>query len=264
MLRLQKGYGKKFMTRISDILEFFEGFAPVGTAMDFDNAGLLVGDKNCVVDKVLVTLDITGEVVCEAERLGCGLIISHHPVIFNPIKRLDTQSAVYMLANKGISAICMHTNLDLSEIFSVNICLAKALGVKDIRKSEKGVCMFTGELENPTDIYDFARSVKNNLGCEGLRFTDTKKTVKTVAVSSGAGGDDIAAAAEEGADVFVTGEIKHHEINLANELNVSIIDVGHYKSEDIVILPLVKKLSENFPDIIFTKSKAYTDNIKFI
>lgn len=76
------------MTTIKDILEFFEEFAPVDTAMDFDNCGLLIGSKNKPVNRVLVALDITNEVVDEADRLGAELIISHHPVIFNAIKNL--------------------------------------------------------------------------------------------------------------------------------------------------------------------------------
>ena len=110
----------------------------------------------------------------------------------------------------------------------------------------------------------FAENVKSALDCSGLRYTDVKKSVKKVAVSSGAGGSEIFAAAQIGADVLVTGEIKHHEINAANELCINIVDSGHFKSEDIVILPLINKLSDNFSDVIFTKSKAYSDNIKFI
>ena len=250
--------------RSKDIAEFFEGFAPTDSAMDFDNVGLLVGDKNTEVTKALLSLDITIEAVKEAQKLGCELIISHHPVIFNPIKRLDTSSAPYLLAKYGISALCMHTNLDLSESFGVNICLANAIGVKNIVKSDKGECLFVGETENETDIKSFAENVKSALNCNGLRYTDVKKSVKKVAVSSGAGGSEIFAAAQVGADVLVTGEIKHHEINAANELCVNIIDAGHFKSEDIVILPLINKLSDNFSDVIFTKSKAYSDNIKFV
>lgn len=100
------------MTTIKDILEFFEEFAPVDTAMDFDNCGLLIGSKNKPVSRVLVALDITNEVVDEADRLGAELIISHHPVIFNAIKKLDSSSVPYRLAEKNISAVCMHTNLD--------------------------------------------------------------------------------------------------------------------------------------------------------
>lgn len=122
--------------------------------MSFDNAGLIVGDKCTAVSRVLVALDITEDVVNEAESLGCELIISHHPVIFAPIKRLSPSSVPYLLAQKGISAVCMHTNLDLGEKFGVNICLADALGVKNPVLSELGECMFTGELESETDIHD--------------------------------------------------------------------------------------------------------------
>lgn len=251
------------MTTIKNILDFFESFAPVETAMDFDNVGLLVGNENSAVSRVLVALDITKDVVLEAQSLGCELIISHHPVIFSPLKSLGENSVPYLLARSEISAVCMHTNLDLSGVFGVNLCLAEAIGLKNAVKSEAGECLFFGELEEETDMKIFAQSVKKALGCNGARYTDVKKTVKKVAVSSGSGGSEIFTAAQIGADALVTGEIKHHEINAANALGVNIVDAGHFKSEDIVILPLVKRLSSEFSDIIFTKSKAYTDNIKF-
>ena len=170
------------MKTINDILNYFEEFAPCATQMSFDNAGLIVGDKYTAVSRVLVALDITEDVVNEAESLGCELIISHHPVIFAPIKRLSPSSVPYLLAQKGISAVCMHTNLDLGEKFGVNICLADALGVKNPVLSELGECMFTGELESETDIHDFAKLAKknadmivaNNLKVAGAGFgTDT-------------------------------------------------------------------------------------------
>lgn len=232
--------------------------------MEFDNCGLLVGDKNAEVTKVLVSLDITPSVAAEAEENGCELIISHHPVIFNPLKTLKANAVPYLLAAKGIAAVCMHTNLDLSEKFGVNLCLADAAGVKNPVKSALGECMFTGELESETEIDEFAQTVKTALDCEGLRYTDVKKRVKKVAVASGAGGSDIFAAQAEGADVLITGEIKHHEINAANESGIDIIDAGHFKSEDIVILPLMNKLKQHFTKIDFIKSKSYTDHIKFI
>lgn len=252
------------MTKIKDIIDYFEKFAPVCSAMDFDNVGLLVGDKNKKITKVLVTLDITKDVVIEAEACHCELIISHHPVIFNPIKKLSCDSVPYLLASKGISALCMHTNLDLSDVFGVNLCLANAIGIKNTVKSEFGECMFVGELETEIDIKRFAENIKNSLDCNGVRYTDVKKSVKKIAVSSGSGGSEIFSAAQVGADVLVTGEIKHHEINAANDFGIDIVDVGHFKSEDIVILPLVKLLSDKFSDIIFTKSTTYNDNIKFV
>ena len=115
-----------------------------------------------------------------------------------------------------------------------------------------------------TEMISFAQSAKDALNCAGLRYTDVRQRVKTVAVSSGAGGSEIFAAAAGGADVLVTGEIKHHEINAANELGVCVVDAGHFKSEDIVILPLKSRLEAEFPDITFTKSQTYGDKMKYI
>lgn len=252
------------MTTINDIMEYFETFAPLSMQMDFDNSGLLVGNKETIVTNVLVSLDITESVVLEAEKTGCELIISHHPVIFNPIRHMDTHDPAYLLANKGISALCMHTNLDLGTKFGVNIALSNAIGVKEPALAEIGECLFIGTLDTTVDMQEFAKNVKTALNCNGLRYTDVNKSVKTVAVSSGAGGSNVCEAAFLGADVLVTGEIKHHEINAANALKINIIDAGHYKSEDIVILPLINQLSAKFPDTTFTKTKTYSDFIKFV
>ncbi len=252
------------MTKIKDILNYFETFAPLDTAMDFDNCGLIVGGKDAEVTKALVALDITPDVVREAESSGCELIISHHPVIFNPVKKLSPSSVPYLLAQTGIAAVCMHTNLDLGEEFGVNRCLAEAVGIIAPVKSERGECLMTGRLEKPLSAAEFAAAVKNALSCDGLRYTDCGKMIETAAVACGAGGSDIFAAAEEGADVLVTGEIKHHEINAANEAGVAVVDAGHFKSEDIVILPLIKRLRAQFPEITFTKSKTYSDNMKYL
>lgn len=252
------------MTTVRDILAYFEGFAPVSSAMEFDNVGLLVGDVDREVTAVLLSLDITADVVEEAASLGCELIISHHPVIFNPLKRMSARSAPYLLAQRGVAAVCMHTNLDLGEAFGVNVCLAEAVGLRGVRKSPLGECLFIGELEQEMTAEAFARQVKSALGCDGLRYTDAKPVVKTVAVSSGAGGSEIFAAKAAGADALVTGEIKHHELNFANEAGVSVVDAGHFKSENIVISPLQKRLQAEFPSVKFTKSSTYTDKVKYI
>ena len=252
------------MTTVRDILDFFEGFAPAATAMDFDNVGLLVGSSDAAVTKALLALDITAEVAEEAAANGCGLIVSHHPVIFQPMKRLSASSVPYLLASHGIAAVCMHTNLDLSGSFGVNTCLADALGVQQLRKSADGECLFVGELAADTDMRTFAERTKAALDAAGLRFTAVRQTVRTVAVSSGAGGSEIFAAAREGADVLVTGEIKHHEINAANELGVNIIDAGHFASENVVMAPLQKKLAQAFPDVAFSLSKSYSDGVNYL
>ena len=157
----------------------------------------------------------------------------------------------------------MHTNLDLSDTFGVNTCLADAIGVKNLVRADVGECLFVGELYREVNIADFALDVKSALGCDGLRYTDVKQSVKKVGVASGSGGSNIFDAVNANIDVLLTGEIKHHEINFANEAQINIIDVGHFKSEDVVILPLINRLSKEFSDIIFTKSTTYSDKIKF-
>ncbi len=251
------------MTYIKDIIKYTETFAPLETAMEYDNCGLLVGNCNTSVSKVLVTLDITDKVIEEAIEMGAELIISHHPVIFNPIKCLDANSVVYKLAENKIATLCLHTNLDLSPKLGVNTCLAEAVGVKGGMFVE-GECLLIGELEKKITPKEFALAVKNALDCKGLRFTEVCNKVKTVAMCSGSGGNYVNLAKKYNADLLLTGEIKHHEILLANSMKLSIIDAGHFKTEDIVIAPLCNKLSKEFNNIQFTKSSACTDEIQYI
>ena len=103
------------MSTVKDIYNYIDKIAPFNSAMDFDNCGMLVGNYSAVVNKVLLSLDITSSVIQEAKEIGANLIISHHPVIFNPIKRLDSNSMPYLLAKNDINAICAHTNLDMVE-----------------------------------------------------------------------------------------------------------------------------------------------------
>ena len=120
------------MAKVSDIFEFIDSFAPFESAMDFDNVGILVGDKNAEVKRCLVALDVTNSVINEAKLLKATLIISHHSVIFNAIKTLSINSIPYALAQNEISVICAHTNLDMAP-FGVNTCLAKALSLRNLK-----------------------------------------------------------------------------------------------------------------------------------
>ena len=251
------------MIRIKDIIDYTETIAPLSSAMEYDNVGLLIGDMNEIVTKAVVALDITDEVIDEAVENGANLIISHHPVIFEPLKSIEKNSVVYKLINRDIAALCLHTNLDLSPVFGVNTCLADAVGVKGGEFVE-GECLYIGELDKAVPNSEFAQAVKQALSCKGLRYTLGDKTVRRVAICSGSGGDLALLAAEKGADVLLTGEIKHHEIIAANHADIAVVDAGHFKSEDIVIEPFCKKLTERFEDVEFIRSIACTDKVEFI
>ncbi len=230
--------------------------------MDFDNVGLLVGSEDAEISSVTVALDITPEVIDEAVKNGSELIISHHPVIFSPLKRVPRDSAVYRLAENGLSALCLHTNLDISPEFGVNTCLADAVGLKNASFVENE-CLVLGELDEETDVRTLAKKIKAALSCEGVRFTLGNKPVKKAAVCSGSGGDLALLAREKGADVLITGEIKHHELLDANSADIAVIDAGHFKTEDIAISPLCRMLETKFTSIKFFRSTACTDRVEY-
>lgn len=255
------------MNTIKDILDFTETFAPLSSAMGFDNCGVLVGNKNTPVNKALLCLDITKEVVLEAIEKNVQLIISHHPVIFSGLKSIDTTDIPYMLINNNLSALCLHTNLDLSETFGVNTCLAEALNLTDVKcfmDKDKEICLAVGNVDKEYSPNQFAQLVKTALDCKGVRYTESDRTIKTVAVSSGSGGGEIYTAKSLGADVLVTGEIKHNQILDANRIGISIVDAGHFKSENVVIAPLAKRLQNNFSDTEFEISETCDDCINYL
>lgn len=250
------------MTSVNDIYKFIDIIAPFESAMSFDNVGILAGDGRAPVAKAVVSLDITPGVIKEAVNEGASLIISHHPVIFEPLKSLMTESVPYMLAQNGLSAICAHTNLDLAPM-GVNKCLANALKLFDVRLIE-GECMAIGQLKEDMTDAELALYTAETLNCTGLRYTKADKRIKSVAVSGGAGGDGVKLAYSLGADALITGEIKHHQIIEANNLGLCVVDAGHFRTEDVVIEPLLLKLIDKFPEVSFKKSSIHTDNIYYV
>ena len=251
------------MTTVRDILNFTETFAPLDTAADFDNCGVLVGSKDKTVTKALLALDITKDVVKEAEDIGADLIISHHPVIFRPIKSLCDISVPYLLAQSGITALCLHTNLDIADSYGVNVCLANTLGLTDC-KLYKEDFLLMGELSQAMDVKEFASFTKNVLNADAVLYTESNRQIKTVAMCSGAGADAYGLAKEKGADVFLTGEARHHEFIEASECDVPLVTAGHFATEDVVITPLKNKLSDIFADVEFHKSETCKNPYKAI
>ena len=250
------------ITTANDIYKFIDSIAPFSLAMDFDNSGFLAGNKSSVVNKVLISLDVTEDVINEAKKKNVQLIISHHPIIFHPLKNIMSNSIPYKIAKSGISVISAHTNLDLSPN-GVNMCLANALELNNIQLYD-GECIAVGNLKEEVSIKQFSLFVKEKLDCKGLRYTNLKHKIKRVAVGGGACGEYIYLAKQLGADVLVTGEIKHNYILEARDIDIAIVDVGHYKSEDVFVQPLIKILSKEFKYVSFEKSETFSDYIEYI
>lgn len=245
------------MTKVQDIYDYIDAKAPFSTQMDFDNAGLLVGDKNAPVTRVMVALDATLAVVREAARKRCQLLVTHHPLIFHPLKAVTpadpTQAVVAELVRKNIALICAHTNLDVAP-GGVNDVLMERLGVKTLGILEEfgvhngqnyGMGRW-GELPRAMEPKAFAAMVKKALGTRAVRAVPGSGPVKRVAVCGGSGGDMVELAASLGMDAYVTADVKHHEFLLAQALGITFIDAGHYATENPVTPVLTGWLKDTF------------------
>ena len=243
------------MATTNDIYAEMQRYAPLELAESWDNPGLLV-DCGREVSRVLVTLDITPEVVEEAAAGGCELIVSHHPVIFSPLKKLTPRDVPFQLVQKGISAICMHTNLDAAE-GGVNDVLADLFSIRQRTVFADG-CGRVGDVE-PITVPELAALAQCKLAvlCNApdtgaavqVKFADTGQPVRRLAVISGAGGSLFAEAIAEGADCLLTGEANHHHALDAKRLGLSLIAAGHYATEFPVTAAVAAALRAALPEV---------------
>lgn len=239
--------------KIKKIYDFLDFIAPFKTAEEWDNCGLSVGSLNDDFTKILVALDVTEEVIDEALELGAEVVVTHHPLIFTPLTKIESDSLVYKAVKSGITFISSHTCLDKT-VGGVNDCLAVRIGLNNIRHSGLDDFLKLGDVD-PISAEDFALQIKENLNTS-VNFAGCNKSIKTVAVCSGGGGDLINAAAEAGADAFVTGEAKHHEFLEAKRLGVSLFTARHFETEVVVLEFLRKSLALQFEGVEVIVSKS--------
>ena len=263
------------MKTVKDVFGFLNMLAPVDLKMDFDNVGILVGSEKCKVEKCLIALDITDEVIDEAINLRANLIVSHHPLIFHELKNVVAEDLVgrklIKLIKNNISAICMHTNLDIAQD-GVNDALMSALGATASgflepcgmdSASEPVGCGRIGELPESVDFQSFLSICKRSLNSNGLKYYDSGQNVKKLAVMGGSGGDCIALAKSLGCDTYVTADIKYNGFLDAKELGINLIDADHFCTENVIIPILREKLAAEFEGIKFLVSEVHCQAAQF-
>ena len=244
------------MSTVTHIYDAIDRLAPFWLTMDFDNTGILVGDRNREIACALLALDCTPAVIEQARQLGAQLIITHHPVIFHPLKRVNEDAVVYLLIRSDIAVISAHTNLDIAQ-GGVNDALASAIGLRDCRglellNEQTGAWLGRiGTLPEPLSPEAFAAHVKSCLNAASVKFAAAPRVIRTVALCSGSGADCLDAAISAGADALLTSEVKQHEYLAAAAAGISIFDAGHFDTEDIVIEPLRDYLAKEIPDVHF-------------
>ncbi len=259
------------MATVNDILNFLETLAPRSMKMDWDNVGLLCGSKHNPVTKILVALDPFEGVCREATETGAELIVTHHPLIFQaPTSITDETSigrSIMRLCRHGISAVNAHTNLDQAP-GGVNDVLAERLGLKNIQIVDPidapipyGLLRM-GEAESQP-LEKFLATVKDALGCDGLRYVDSGKPVRHVAVGGGSCAGAMQEALDAGCDTFVTADVKYNQFWDAKDLGLNLIDAGHFYTENPVVPVLAGKLQAAFPEITVKVSETHHDCMKF-
>ena len=244
------------MTKVKDFYGYLNSIAPFETQEDWDNSGMLVGDMNAEVKKAAVVLDITHEEIKKAKAIGADLIISHHPVIFNPIKSVTRGSVPYELVASSINALCCHTPLDIAD-GGTNDSLAKLLGIEVTRTEDPILRLGTVE---PTTAENLAGKIAKTLNTK-VRYADAGRKIEKIAICTGAGCSLIEAAGE--IDAFITGDASHHNFLDCIQAGITLIAAGHYETEIVVVPVLVKKLQAQFPDIEIIDIKQ-ENPIKFI
>lgn len=259
------------MNMISEIYKYIDSIAPFSTQEKWDNSGLLTGSMNRKVSKVLMCLDITGDVANEAVEIGAELVISHHPVIFHPLYTLLDDEPVCMLWKNGISAISNHTPFDCAENGMSDILMELA----GFKKTD-GILEIVGGGSNPygfgtvgvTDTgytpQQLGMKLRDVLGCTVVKYNDSGKLIKKAAFCTGSGGNLIEAAVNCGADAYITSEVKHDQWLFAKRKGISVFDCGHYHTEIIGMKRLCKMLEAEFPNIEFVMSQTDKDPVKYV
>ncbi len=229
------------MLKVKDIAKAIEDFAPLSLKEDWDNPGLQVGDCEMEVTGVLLCLDVTEEILREAKKRDCNMIVSHHPLIFGGLKRLTgatpTERIVAGALRDNIAIYSAHTNLD-SAFEGVSYEMAHMLGMKECRPLEKSAS--GGEKEGlgvignvaPTPKLEFLRKVKETFEVKDLRYSAQTPgiVVRKVALCGGSGGSLIKKAMAAGADVYICGDLKYHDFTSYGS-EILLADIGHFESE---------------------------------
>ncbi len=229
---------------VREVYEFLDQKFPFNTARAYDNPGLLVGDGNAKVTGVITCLDCSDEAISKAVEIGANLMVTHHPLIFKPLTNVTSDSLVYRLIRNGISLISAHTNLDVGD-GGVNDSLCCAIGLKNVQKiyDSEGYAFRMGEVEEPIDADSLAALLSEKLNVR-VKYVGENKFIKKVAVSSGSCGDLLDEVLKTSADAFVSADVKHKVFCQAHNEGFCLFDAGHFNTEDVVIAPVSKLLSE--------------------
>lgn len=252
------------MLTVAKVYEFLDRQMPFATQEQWDNSGLLVGSPDMQVSKIAVMLDATPVNITKAINNGVDLIVCHHPLIFNPISKLPADNPVYRLARNDIALIAVHTPWDKAKD-GVNYVLANSLSLERVEvlpTKEGGDMVRMGYLSSPMPESSFCALIKQKIGIPFVKYVSTKENIRKVAVCGGAGADFMDEVARK-ADAFVTSDVKYHEFLHAKDIGLTLVDAGHFNTEDMSMNAISVKLAMEFAEAKVLRLKS-VDPIAYI
>ena len=239
------------------VAEIIESFAPLDTQESWDNAGLCIGSPDAEVTGVMVGFDCTPALIEEAVAAGCNMIVTHHPLIFRGVKKIDpdtfTGAAIVSAIKHDMVIYAAHTNADKAAD-GVSWLMAGKLGLQDVSPLGEDGLGVVGNLPQPMDSQAFIEMVKNAFALPVVRCSRPLPTpVRRVAMCGGAGGSMIEEAMAAGADAYLCGDISYH--NFFTDEGFMLLDVGHYESEIDIVEKLFGLLSEKIHTFAVRKTQ---------
>ncbi len=254
------------MTTVRDIVRSIEEYAPVSLQEKYDNTGLQLGNPDAEVKSVLVCLSVTEDVLAEALRRDCNMILSHHPLLFKGLKcisgRTSCERIVINAIKHDIVLYAAHTNLDFA-IDGVSYEMAHQLDlhidgpfIPTTPGAETGLGII-GNMAEPVPALEFLRMLKTTFSVKSLRYSaDTSKIViRRVALCGGSGSSFINDAIEAGADAYVCGDLKYHDFD-SFASQILLADIGHYESEFCSRKILHRIVKTRHPEVTVYMSEA--------
>lgn len=240
-----------------EIANIIEGFAPLSEQEEWDNSGFCIGSPDKEIKGVLVGFDCTEALVKEAVERGADMIVTHHPLIFSGLKKIDPDDVVgrvvYLAIQNDIVIYAAHTNADKAQ-GGVNTLFAERLGLLGVEPLDESGLALVGTLAEELSGEKFIEYVKDRFSLKALRSSDPSgKMVRKVALCAGSGSSFISKGVKAGADAFVTGDVSYHHFFC--EEGFMVLDIGHYESEIEIVNTLFSILRKNLPTFaVFTTS----------
>lgn len=251
------------MTTVKDIYDFINEIAPFELQESYDNSGLCIGSNDSRADKVLIALDCTREVAQEALKKGCQLIVTHHPIIFHPLKKIDLKSLTAFLVGSQINVISAHTNFDSAKMNDI-LCEKLGLVMREPLVIENGMpCGYVCDTEDAVLPEQMAKQIKTELENTVVRYNNTNRLLRRVGVCSGSGGSFLGAVLSKRCDAYITGDVKHDVFIDANNEGVCVFDAGHFHTENIFCEYMEKTLSEKFRNVDFMVAENSRDILSY-